>query len=117
MVGVSLSHLPGLNTGLNRLKRVSTFLHVPLDLPRELNLIANIQIKAEIKQIPDPRIVHGVEALYDDDGGGLDSFGGVEGAVDVVVDGLGDCLAVLQVAEHLLLLLLGVRERNVGRSS
>lgn len=102
-----------LDGGLDGLERVSALHHVPLDLPRELDLVGDVQVDREVEQVAHALVDEGVEALDDDDGGGLDLLGGVQGAVDVVVDGLHHALPVLEVVELLEheveLLLVGVQ--------
>lgn len=91
---------------------MSALHHVPLDLPCELDLVRDVKVDGEVEQFAHALVDEGVEALDDDDGGGLDLLRGVQGPVDVVVDGLLDALAVLEVVELLVhevkLLLLGV---------
>lgn len=97
---------------------MSALHHVPLDLPRELDLVRDVQVDGEVQQVAHALVHEGVEPLDDDDGGGLDLLGLVQGPVDVVVDGLHHALAVLEVVELLVhevkLLLLGV-ERGPAR--
>jgi hypothetical protein len=82
------SHLDGLDG-------VATLLVVPLHLPVELNLRGDVNVDLEVHESINAGIVEGVETLEDNDGGGLDGLVLIEGAVDVVVDGLGDALALL----------------------
>ena len=91
---------------------MSALHHIPLDLPRELDLVRDVEVDREVQQVAHALVDEGVEPLDDDNGGGLDLLGGVEGPVDVVVDGFHDALPVLEVVELLVheveLLLLGV---------
>lgn len=67
--------LAGLDGGLDGLKRVSTLHHIALDLPCELDLVTDVKVDGEVQQLADAVIHKGVEALDDDDGGGLDGLG------------------------------------------
>ena len=84
-IEVGLAGFDGCKDGF---ERVSAFLHVALDLPVELDIRGNVEVKSEIKEIQNACIVHGMEAFKDNDGCGLDLLWGVQGSVDVVVDGL-----------------------------
>lgn len=95
---MSKGHLDG---GLDGLKRVSALHHVPLDLPRELDLVRDIQVDGEVQQVAHAVVDERVEALDNDDRGGLDLLGGVQRAVDVVIYRLHDRLASLEVAQLL----------------
>ena len=75
---------------------MTTLLHVTLDLPVQLDLVADVKVQRKVKKTTDTLVKHGVKTLNDDDGGGLNGLGSVKSTVDVVVDGLGDGLAVLQ---------------------
>lgn len=101
-----------LDRSLDGLQGVSALHHVPLDLPRELDLVRDVKVDGEVQQVAHALVDEGVEALDDHDGGGLDLLGLVQGPVHVVVDGLLDALAVLEVVELLEheveLLLIGV---------
>mmetsp|Transcript_11820 Transcript_11820/g.16430 ORF Transcript_11820/g.16430 Transcript_11820/m.16430 type:complete len:410 (+) Transcript_11820:397-1626(+) len=112
--------LPGLDGGLDRLKGVTALFHITLDLPGELDLIGDVEVNSEIKQLSHTIIKHGVEALNNHDRGGLDLLGGVQGTVDVVVDGLLDGLAGLELlqlfvheVEVVLLLVKSGQTRNL----
>jgi len=77
-----------------------------------LDLIGDVEVEGKIEEIADTGVVHGVKTLNNDNGSGLNGLGGVEGSVDVVVDGLLDSLALLKVLELLVhsvkVILLGV---------
>mmetsp|Transcript_37187 Transcript_37187/g.79328 ORF Transcript_37187/g.79328 Transcript_37187/m.79328 type:complete len:405 (+) Transcript_37187:327-1541(+) len=108
-VGVEIG-LACLDGGHDGLQGVSALLHVTLDLPVELDIRRDVEVKAEVDELTDALVNEGVEALDDDDGGGFDLLGRVEGSVDVVVDGLHDRLSVLErlnVLVHEIELLLG----------
>ena len=77
-----------------------TLLHITLNLPRELNVVTNVQVKAEVHKLANLGIVERVKAFDDHDGSRFDGLGSVKGAIDVVVDGLGDGLAIFEVFEH-----------------
>ena len=80
---------------------MTTLLHITLDLPVELDLVGDVKVEREVEEVTDTLVEHGVKTLNDDDGGGLDGLGGVEGTIDVVVDGLGDGLAILECLDLL----------------
>jgi len=98
LVEVGLAGLDGSHDGL---EAVAALLHVTLDLPVQLDLVGDVKVKGEVEEVTDALVVHGVETLEDDDGGGLDGLGSIESSVDVVVDGLLDSLAVLEGADLL----------------
>lgn len=81
---------------LDGLERVSTLFHVSLDLPRELDVIADVEVDGEVEQLPHAWVVHGVETLNDDDACWRDGLGFVESAVHVVVNGLLDRVSGLK---------------------
>mmetsp|Transcript_7522 Transcript_7522/g.10983 ORF Transcript_7522/g.10983 Transcript_7522/m.10983 type:complete len:406 (-) Transcript_7522:64-1281(-) len=99
-VGIEVG-LTGLDGSKDGLKGVSTFLHITLDLPVKLDIVGDIKVKGEVEKVTYTFIVHGVKSLEDDDWGGLNGLGGVEGSVNVIVDGLGDGLSVLQCLDLL----------------
>eukprot|EP01083_Nonionella_stella_P288395 981374_1 len=89
---------------------MSTLLHITLDLPVELDIRADVEVKGEVNELAHALINEGVKSLNDDDRGGLNLLRGVHGSVHVVVDGLHDGLSVLKrldVLEHEVELLLG----------
>lgn len=90
-----------LDRGLDGLQRVAALHHVALDLPRELDLVRDVEVDGEVKEVAHALVHERVQPLDDDDRGCLDLLGGVQGAVDVVVDGLHHALARLEVAELL----------------
>lgn len=94
-VGIEVG-LAGLDGSQDGLERVSTLFHVTLDLPVQLDLIGDVKVKGEVEKITNTIVVHGVKTFENDDGGWFDGLGGVKGSVDVVVDGLGNSLSVLQ---------------------
>jgi hypothetical protein len=99
LLGVNVSieiGLSGLNGSHDGFKRVTTLFHITLDLPVKLDIIRDIKVKGEVKQVTDTIVVHGVKTLEDDDRGGFDGLGSVKSSVDVVVDGLRDGLSVLE---------------------
>ncbi len=70
-VGVLLLHvdvrvkvrLARLNAGLDALQRVAALGHVALDLPRKLDLVADVQVDLEVDQLAHALVVEGVQAL------------------------------------------------------
>ena len=113
--------LPRLDGRLDRLQTVPTLLHVALNLPGKLDVVRDVQVEAEVQQVAHSRVVHGVQALDDDNGGGLNGLRGVEGSVDVVVDGLLYRLAALQGGELLVheveVVLASVQRGELGHLS
>lgn len=92
-VEIGLASFDGSKDGL---QRVTTFFHITLDLPVKLDIRGDIKVKAEVNKVSDTVIVEGVESLENDNGRGFNGLGGVKSSVDVVVDGLGDALSVLE---------------------
>eukprot|EP00968_Pinguiococcus_pyrenoidosus_P021712 scaffold2893_cov254-Pinguiococcus_pyrenoidosus.AAC.22 len=88
--------LAGLDGGLDGLQAVSALLHVTLDLPRELDVVADVEIDAEVDELLHAIVGEGVQTLDDDNRGRHDLLRLVQGAVDVVVDGLLDGLSPLE---------------------
>ena len=80
---------------------MTTLLHVPLDLPRELDLVRDVKVDGEVQQVAHALVHEGVEPFDDNDRGRFDLLRGVQGAVDVVVNGLLHGLAGLEVAKVL----------------
>jgi len=77
-------------------KRMSTLFHITLDLPVKFYFVRDVEVKGEVKKVTYTFIVHGVKTLEDDDGGGFNGLRGIKSTVDVVVDGLGNSLSLLQ---------------------
>ena len=88
--------LARLDRRLDRLERVAALGHVALDLPRELDLVRDVEVDLEVEQVAHALVVEGVQALDDEDLGGLDPLRRVEEPGHVVVDGLVDGLALAQ---------------------
>ena len=119
-VGIEIG-LTGLDGGEDGLEGVTTLLHITLDLPVQLDLVTDVKVQREIEKATDTLVKHGVKTLNDDDGSGLNGLGGVQSTVDVVVDGLGDGLTVLQgldllvhEVEVVLALIEGGEARNLA---
>ena len=72
---------------------------VALGLPGELDIVGDVEVDGEIERLVDAVVVHGVEALEDDDRLRRDRLVLVELARDVVVDRLHDVLAGLEVGD------------------
>jgi hypothetical protein len=94
-VGIEVG-LSGFDGGHDGLQGVSTLFHITLDLPVQLDIGGDVKVKAEVKKTTDTVVVHGVKTLENDDRGGFDGFGSVKSSVDVVVNGLGNRLSVLE---------------------
>ena len=75
---------------------MATLGHVTLDLPRELDVVGDVEVDLEVEHVANALVREGVEALEDEDVRGLDLLRGVEHAGDVVVDRLLDGLALLE---------------------
>ena len=63
-VEVGLARLDG---GLDGLQRVAALLHVALDLPGELDLVADVQVDLEVQQVGHALVVEGVQPLQHHD--------------------------------------------------
>jgi hypothetical protein len=111
-VGIEIG-LTGLNGSHDRLKRVTTLLHITLDLPVELDIGRDIKVKGEVDEFADTVINEGVKSLNNDNGGGFNLLGSIKSSIDVVVDGLHDSLSLLKSLNVLVhkveLLLSGVK--------
>ena len=92
-VEVGLARLDG---GLDGLQGVATLGHVALDLPGELHVVGDVEVDLEVEHLAHALIREGVEALEDQDVGGLDRLRGVHHAGDVVVDALLHGLTLLE---------------------
>merc|ERR1719487_467142 len=93
-------------------------LHVALDFPRELDVVTDVEVHAEVHELANAAVVERVKTLHDHDVGRLDLLRGVEGAVDVVVDRLLDGLAGLEggeLLEHEVEVVLGAVQRGALR--
>ena len=116
-VGIEVG-LTGFDGGHDGFEGVSTLFHVTLDLPVELDFIGDVKVEGEVKEVANTLVVHGVKTFEDDDGGGLDGFGGVEGSVNVVVDGLADGFSVLEglnlLVHEVEVVLKGVKSGSLG---
>ena len=114
-VEVGLSGLDGSHDGL---KGVSTLFHITLDLPVELDLVGDVKVEGEVKKVANTVVVHGVKTFENDDRGGFNGLGSVEGSIDVVVNGLGDSLSFLEgldLLEHEVeVVLFGVKSSSLG---
>ena len=109
---VGLARVDGL---LHILHRGATLGDVALRLPRELNLVGDVQVDAQVERGVDAAVVERVKALEDHDGRRGHLLVRVELAGDVVVDGLGHSLARLQVGDvrrHLVPVLALLVERG-----
>mmetsp|Transcript_5430 Transcript_5430/g.18886 ORF Transcript_5430/g.18886 Transcript_5430/m.18886 type:complete len:398 (-) Transcript_5430:65-1258(-) len=111
-VKVGLARLDG---RLDRLEGVAALGHVALDLPRELDVVGDVEVDLEVVHVAHALVVEGVQALHDEDLGGGDLLRRVEEAGHVVVDRLLDGLAlhqVLHLAVHVVEVLGLRRERG-----
>merc|ERR1712217_424321 len=104
--------LAGLNGGFDGLERVSSLLHVALHLPREFDVVSDVQINRKVEELAYALVHEWVQPFDDKDWRGLDRLWFIEGAVHMVVDGFLDFLSTLESRDLLIheveLLLLGV---------
>ena len=61
-VGIEVG-LAGLDRGLDGLQAVAALRHVALDLPRKLDLVADVQVDLEVAEVSHPVVEEGVQAL------------------------------------------------------
>mmetsp|Transcript_4334 Transcript_4334/g.9805 ORF Transcript_4334/g.9805 Transcript_4334/m.9805 type:complete len:407 (+) Transcript_4334:94-1314(+) len=103
---------------LDGLQGVSTLRHVALDLPRELDLVGDVEVDGEVAEVAHALVHERVKSLDDEDLRRLDLLRRVHDTRDVVVDALVHALSLLERLDLLVheveLLLLDVQRRLSG---
>mmetsp|Transcript_21319 Transcript_21319/g.56133 ORF Transcript_21319/g.56133 Transcript_21319/m.56133 type:complete len:424 (+) Transcript_21319:199-1470(+) len=89
--------LAAVDRGLHVLHGRAALGNIALRLPRELDLVRDVKVDGQVERLSDAIVVHRVQALEDDDRRRRHLLVRVELARDVVVDGLADGLAGLEV--------------------